>query len=193
MNLINNSYNYILASKSPRRAQLLKDLGLIFRIETAAVEEIYPDTLAKEQVPVYLAEKKAQAILQRLSTPNELIIAADTIVLINSEILGKPNNKVEAAQMLSKISGNTHQVITGVALCNLNKTVSFRETTIVTFKYLNNQEINYYIDQHQPYDKAGSYAIQEWIGMIGIQKIEGCYYNVVGLPVQKLYKELSEF
>lgn len=181
----------ILASKSPRRQQLLRDLGFEFTIKTKDTDETYPEDLKTEAVPEYLAIKKARALLDEVD--NEIIIASDTIVVQSGQILGKPENKEEAYSMLSSLSGKSHEVITGVCLLSKFKEITFKETTLVTFTALSKEEIDNYIKHYQPFDKAGSYGIQEWLGMIAISKIEGSYFNVMGLPTHKLYKELLQF
>ena len=185
-------YNYILASKSPRRNQLLKSLGIEFKIKTKGVEEIYPDNLTKEEIPVFLAELKAKPFLAELKI-NDLLITADTIVWFNGKVLGKPKDKLEAIQMLQQLSGNEHQVISGVCLTSSHKKKSFYSVSNVKFKILTNSEIEYYVAEFEPYDKAGAYGIQEWIGFIGITHIEGSFYNVMGLPIQKLYEQIQKF
>ncbi|PKQ68122.1 septum formation protein Maf [Labilibaculum manganireducens] len=192
--MLNNlkDYQLILASQSPRRHQMLKELGLIFEIRTKEVEEIYPEGLLPDQIPVYLAELKAKAFAQDLIS-NELVITADTIVCVDDWILGKPKDRDDAVKMLNALSDRSHQVISGVCLMSKDKKISFSTTTNVHFKALSDEEIDYYIDNYKPFDKAGAYGIQEWIGFIGIDGIEGSYFNVVGLPVQRLYQELSTF
>lgn len=185
-------YNYILASKSPRRSQLLHSLGIEFEVKTREVDEIYPDNLSKAEIPVFLAELKAKPFLDDLQN-NELLITADTIVWYEGTVLGKPADKTEAEKMLRLLSGNEHQVISGVCLSSNNKSKSFYALTNVQFKVLSNDEIDYYISVFQPFDKAGAYGIQEWIGSIGITHIEGSFYNVMGLPIQKLYEEIQKF
>ena len=185
-------YNYILASKSPRRNQLLKSLGIDFIIKIKEVEENYPNNLTKEEIPVFLAELKAKPFFADLNA-NELLITADTIVWFNGKVFGKPKDKAEAIQMLQQLSGNKHQVISGVCLTSLNKKKSFYSISNVQFKVLSNSEIEYYVSQFKPFDKAGAYGIQEWIGSIGITHIEGSFYNVMGLPIQKLYEEIQKF
>jgi septum formation protein len=186
------SYNYILASKSPRRQQLLKSLGLDFRIVIKEVEENFPENFPKEKIPVYLARLKAEPFFEELK-PNDLLITADTIVWLNGQVLGKPSNKAEAAKMLKNLSGNEHQVISGVRLTSSEKFSEFYSTSNVQFKHLTDTEIEHYISVYKPFDKAGAYGIQEWIGLIGITHIEGSFYNVMGLPVQKLYDEIMRF
>lgn len=185
-------HNIILASKSPRRQQLLKDLGLEFSVEVTDADETYPPGLSMEEIPVFLAELKAKAFSREL-VENELLITADTIVWLNGEVLGKPADKDEAIQMLRKLSNNEHQVVTGVCLKSNSRQCSFFAVSNVAFKELTDDEINYYIDRYKPYDKAGAYGIQEWIGYIGITHIEGSFFNVMGLPIQKLYTELLKF
>lgn len=186
------AYNYILASKSPRRDQLLKSLGIEFNIKTKEVEENYPDNLTKEEIPVFLAELKAKPFLADLRA-NDLLITADTIVWFDGKVLGKPKDKTEAIQMLQQLSGNEHQVISGVCLSTFKKSKSFFSTSNVRFKILTQSEIEYYVSEFKPFDKAGAYGIQEWIGIIGITHIEGSFYNVMGLPIQKLYAEIQKF
>jgi septum formation protein len=185
-------YNYILASKSPRRQELLKSLGINFQVITKEVEEIFPGNLSKEQIPVFLAELKAKCFLNDLKK-NDLLITADTIVWFNGEVLGKPANRKEAIETLQKLSGHEHQVISGVSLTSVKKQKSFFSITNVMFKQLSLPEIEYYVYEYKPFDKAGAYGIQEWIGYIGITHIEGSFYNVMGLPVQQLYTEIQNF
>jgi len=186
------AYNYILASKSPRRNQLLQSLGITFQLVIKEVEENYPENLTKEEIPVFLAELKAKPFLTDLGE-NDLIITADTIVWFNGEVLGKPNDKADAKKMLRQLSGNEHQVISGVCLTSKFKQKSFHSISNVQFKFLTDSEIDYYISEFKPFDKAGAYGIQEWIGTIGITHIEGSFYNVMGLPIQKLYEEIQKF
>lgn len=182
----------ILGSKSPRRQEILKDLGLEFEIRTKEVEEIYPPELKREEVPIFLSELKAAAFKDELKD-NDVVITSDTIVCLEDRILGKPANREEAFNMLSDLSGKKHEVITAVCLLSNTKIKTFHVITEVYFKVLSNYEIDYYINKYQPYDKAGGYGIQEWIGYIGIEKIVGSYFNVVGLPVKELYEELDLF
>lgn len=184
-------YNIILASNSPRRQQLLTEIGFAFTVKTKPVDEDYPEDVPVIDVAEYLARKKGK-VYQLDLLKEDLVITADTVVVVGDTILNKPKDFEEAQHMLSLLSGKNHQVITGVCLTTKDKQVSFRDVTLVYFKVLKDQEINYYIHHYQPYDKAGGYAIQEWIGMIGIKKIEGSYFNVVGLPVAKLYEYLTE-
>lgn len=188
MNL--NTYKLVLASGSPRRQQFLKDLGLDFEIRLKEIEEIYPDHLKASQITDFLALLKANALTVN---PDEILITSDTIVWLEGEALGKPLNYEEAFVTLKKISGKTHKVITSVCLKSVEKTRVFNDTTSVTFAELSDEMIRYYLNNYKPYDKAGAYGIQEWIGLVGIEKIEGSYTNVVGLPTQKFYKELLCF
>lgn len=185
-------YQYILASKSPRRQQLLKSLGLEFRTVIKEVEENFPENLRKEEIPVYLARLKAEPFFNELQL-NELLITADTIVWLNGRVLGKPSNATEAKNMLEELSGNEHQVISGVRLTSSEKFSEFYSVSNVQFKTLSAPEIEHYISEYKPFDKAGAYGIQEWIGLIGVSHIEGSFYNVMGLPVQKLYEKIMQF
>lgn len=182
----------ILGSKSPRRSELLKELGYEFEIRTKETDESYPSIIQSDQVALYVAEKKAAEMTSDLNS-DEVLICADTIVLIDNEILGKPNGKDEAIAMLEKLSGREHNVITGVVIVSKEKKISFSVTTIVLFQPLSGEEIRYYVDNFQPFDKAGSYGIQEWIGYVAIQRIEGSYNNVVGLPTHEVYQALKNF
>jgi septum formation protein len=186
------SWNIILASKSPRRQNLLKELGFEFEIKTKEIEEVYPPELQKAAVAIFLSELKASAFQQDIEE-KDLVITSDTIVCLDHEIIGKPTDRADAIQMLSKLSGNKHEVITAVTLTAKEKQHTFHEVTAVYFKALTLQEIEYYIDKYKPFDKAGSYGIQEWIGFIGIEKINGSYFNVMGLPVKRVYEELLKF
>ncbi len=182
----------ILASSSPRRQELLQQMQIPFTVKTKEVDEIYPKHLKASEVTDFLADLKAEAFFDELKN-NELLITADTIVWHNDKVLGKPKTDEDAINILQGLSGNTHQVITSVCIKSTTKKVVFSDTTNVTFKKLSNEEISFYIKNYQPFDKAGSYGIQEWIGHIGITKIEGSYFNVMGLPTQKLYNELVKF
>lgn len=188
---MNLPHSLILASKSPRRQQLLREAKFQFTTVSLAVDESFPADLPVADVARYLAEKKARAFDGDVE--NAVLITADTVVMIDGRILGKPNNKEEAIEMLQHLSGKAHQVITGVCLRHNQITRSFDDVTQVYFKKLSEEEIHYYIDTYQPFDKAGAYGIQEWIGMIGIEKIEGSYFNVVGLPLNKVYEALNDF
>ncbi len=189
-----SDYEIILASKSPRRAQLLGELGIHFTIGTKeGVEEVFPEGLSNVEVAKYLSDLKASIYESDVMDTNKLVITSDTIVCLENEILGKPGDKAHAIEMLTKLSGKQHSVITGVTLLDCKKKTTFSVETKVNFKNLSIEEIEFYVDHYKPYDKAGAYGIQEWIGMIGIENIEGSYFNVVGLPVQKLYCELLKF
>lgn len=183
------NYKLILASASPRRQQLMKDAGFTFEVRLKKIEEEYPKDLPLEKVPEYLSKVKAEAFREELK-PDEVLVTADTVVCIHDKILGKPANRAEAIGMLQELSGNRHLVVTGVSVTTKTKQVSFSALTNVFFKTLSIEEIEYYVDVYKPFDKAGAYGIQEWIGYIGIERIEGSFYNVMGLPVQKLYETL---
>ena len=185
-------YRYILASGSPRRQQMLKDLSLPFEIWTSDTNEVYPLGMNVTDIPIFLARQKAIPFLSLLKE-KDLLITADTIVCLDQLVFGKPGDRKHAREMLKMLSGETHQVITGVCLTSIRKQVVFSEVTCVEFKKLADAEINYYIDEWQPYDKAGAYGIQEWIGLAGVIKIEGSFFNVVGMPIQKLYEEILRF
>ena len=192
LNMLSNklsNYNIILASNSPRRQQLLKDLDIDFEIRTKEIEEIYPSELLGTEITDFLANLKSKPFIDELNE-NDLLITSDTIVWFNNKALGKPKNYDEAFQMLKELSNNTHQVITSICLSGKTRKHILNDTTIVTFKELTDDEINYYINTYKPFDKAGAYGIQAWIGKIGITKLEGSYFNVMGFPVHKLYKEL---
>ena len=182
----------ILASKSPRRQELLKGLDLSFEIRTKDVEETYPPTIEAKDVPAFLAEKKANAFNENLAD-HEIIITSDTIVICDDQILEKPQSAEEAKAMIRQLSGNTHTVVTGVCVQSKTKTEIFSDATRVKFARLDPSEIDYYVTQYQPFDKAGAYGVQEWIGYIGIERLEGSYYTVMGLPVHKLYTVLKSF
>lgn len=188
---MNSKYHLILASKSPRRQELLKCLDLKFEVRSKSIDESYPANLPASEVAEYLSVKKSKAF-GRLED-NELLITSDTVVISGPEVLGKAKDESEAKLMLQKLSGREHQVITGVCLRSNEKEVSFSEVTSVTFSKLSNEMVSYYINQYQPFDKAGAYGIQEWIGMVGISRIEGDYYNVMGLPLHSLYRQLEVF
>ncbi|HKG06981.1 MAG TPA: Maf family protein [Pedobacter sp.] len=178
----------ILASKSPRRQELMKSMDLDFQVVLKDVDESYPPELQPAEIALYIAEKKAAAFIE--NTENAVVITADTIVAYNQEILGKPANIDEAVAMLGKLSGSRHQVYTGVALCYQGHYTSFYDLTEVYFRTLTNEQIHYYVDNYNPFDKAGAYGIQDWIGMVAVEKIAGSYTNVMGLPTEKLYQAL---
>lgn len=182
-------YNIVLASSSPRRQKLFAELGVEFKIRIKKIEETYPKELKKEQITNFLANLKSKPFLDELSE-KDLLITSDTIVWLKGEALGKPANNSEAFDMLKKLSAKKHKVITSVSIRSKKFQQIFNSTTTVEFKELQNDEIKYYIKNFKPFDKAGAYGIQEWIGKIGIKKIEGCYFNVVGLPISKLYEKL---
>ncbi|WP_460693697.1 Maf family protein [Mucilaginibacter puniceus] len=178
----------ILASKSPRRQELLTLMDLDFRIVLKEVDESYPDDLTPEEIAVYIAQKKAEAFDEMVG--DEIVLTADTIVSIEGHILGKPETEHHAVEMLQMLSGKTHQVITGVCLFYKHQYHSFYEVSEVTFRDMSEEELRHYVTKYKPMDKAGSYGIQEWVGVTGIKKINGSYTNVVGLPTERLYQEL---
>lgn len=186
-------YKVILASQSPRRKKLLEDIGLKFETQPVDIDESYPSNLKAHEIAMYLSQLKAKAFKFDKLCENCLILTADTIVWLDDQILPKPKDDEDATRILNLLSGNTHEVITGVTFRTRLRTFSFYSSTKVYFKELSSEEIAYYIDNFKPFDKAGAYGIQEWIGYIGIEKIEGSYFNVVGLPIQRLYSELLEF
>ena len=186
-------YRIILASNSPRRRELLGGLGLDFTVKVIdGIDESWPHDLKGEDIPLYISREKA-APYKSIITPDELVITADTIVYVDGEVLGKPADKADAVRMLKLISGRWHEVITGVTLMTAERERSFAVTTEVKFCNLTDAEINRYVESGLPMDKAGAYGIQEWIGYVGVEAIEGSYFNVVGLPVQRLYRELMNF
>lgn len=181
----------ILSSNSPRRKELLAGLGVDFEVRVLkGVDERYPDDIPLNEVPLYIAIEKASAYTV---AQDELVVTADTVVIVDNEILGKPKDRDEAYGMLRKISGKTHQVVTGVCLTTIDDQRSFTVTTDVEFKELSDNEIYYYIDKYRPFDKAGAYGIQEWIGYVGVLSLKGSYYNVMGLPVQRIYEEFTSY
>lgn len=185
-------YNIVLASNSPRRKELMSGLGVDYVVKTLPdVDESYPDTLQGTEIPAYISREKADAY-KSLIQPDELLITADTIVWLNGEVLGKPKGREGAIDMLRKLSGTSHQVITGVCLTTSDWQKSFTAVTDVTFATLTEEEIIYYVDKYTPMDKAGAYGVQEWIGFIGVESISGSYFNVMGLPIQRLYQELKQ-
>ncbi len=181
----------ILASGSPRRKSFLQDLGLEFEIRIKEIIEAYPVHLKGKEISEYLAKLKAVPFLEELKE-DDILITADTIVWLEGRALGKPKNKQEARQMLRSLSNKTHEVISSVALTTLKNQVITSDKTKVSFKDLSDKEIDYYIDNFKPFDKAGGYGIQEWLGFIGVKRIEGSYFNVVGFPVQKFYEALHK-
>jgi septum formation protein len=182
----------ILASKSPRRSQLLREAGFKFDIQTRDIEETYPSTLPAEDVAEFLAEKKAEGVKDFI-TDDEIILTSDTTVVMGNTIFGKPKDARDAFDILKTLSGKSHKVITGVCLLSKNKKRIFKGVSTVYFDKLSDKEINYYIDNYKPFDKAGAYAIQEWIGLCKVKKVKGTYSNIVGLPMRKVYKELMKF
>jgi septum formation protein len=188
---------FILASQSPRRKSLLEWAEIPFEVIVSNTDESFPEHLPTSEVPAFIAKQKALEVANKIlatgrSIQEHCIIAADTIVVLNNEIMGKPLDRNHAIESLTKLSGKTHEVITGVCVLNDHKEVIFAETTKVTFHALTNSQIEYYVDQYKPYDKAGGYAIQEWIGVVGIKSIEGDFYNVMGLPVSKLLQKIKQ-
>lgn len=191
MNIQN--YHIILGSNSPRRRELLAGLDLDFEVKVIpGLEEHYPATLQPEEIPVFLAKQKAAAYIPTLPEKT-LLITADTIVWNRNEVIGKPKNREDAIQMLQSLSGHEHHVVTGVCLTTTEKQKAFSVISAVKFATLTDEEIGYYVDKYQPFDKAGAYGIQEWIGYVGVESINGSFYNVMGLPVQRLYQELKKF
>lgn len=187
------SYKIILASNSPRRKELLAGLDLNYEVVVLPdVDESYPETIDKEKVAEYISEKKAQAY-RHLLNDNTLVITADTVVLLDGRIYGKPLDEIQAMQMLRELSGKTHRVITGVSLLTHTKQKTFSVSSEVRFAHIDEAEIEYYVSKYKPLDKAGAYGIQEWIGYIAVEHISGSYFNIMGLPVQKLYQELKSF
>ena len=186
------NHRIILASGSPRRQQFLKELDVDFEIQLKDIEEIYPEHLQAEEITNFLAKLKASAFENDLQR-NDILITSDTIVWLNNKALGKPKDYDDAFEMITEMSGKTHKVITSVCIKTTEKEVVFYDETLVTFVNLSSDEIKYYLNNYKPFDKAGSYGIQEWIGLVAIQKIEGSYANVVGLPTHRLYEELMKF
>ena len=192
--MLNNfkEYNFILGSNSPRRSQILKEMGLDFKIIASNIDETIPKVIKNKNAPIYLAKEKANFLFKELNK-NEILITADTIVLMNDEIITKPSNKKDAKDILQKISNNKHEVITGICITSDSNQHSFSSKTEVFFNKISDSEIEYYLEKFKPYDKAGSYGIQEWLGLISVRKIIGSYTNVVGLPSSELYQELNKF
>ena len=192
MNLLPH-YKIILASNSPRRKELLAGLDVAFEVRVLkGIDESYPADLPTKQIAQYISQKKAAAYRNTIAS-DELVITADTIVVLGDEVMGKPKDEADACRMLRELSGKTHQVITGVTLTTTEKQYSFSVETDVTFKEFSEEEIVYYVKKYQPMDKAGSYGIQEWIGYIGVTSLQGSYFNVMGLPVQRIYEALKNF
>lgn len=186
-------YNILLASNSPRRRELLSGLGIKYQVVSLPeIDESYPDTLTGAEIPTYIAQQKAQAYVG-LMNADTLLITADTIVWHNDKVYGKPTDAAHAKAMLRELSGHTHTVITGVAITSCCKQQLFAVESKVTFDTLDEEEIEYYVAHYNPIDKAGAYGIQEWIGYIGVTGLEGSYFNVMGLPIQRLYKELKNW
>ena len=191
--MVAKDYKIILASNSPRRKELLAGIDVQFQVRVIQdIDESYPADLPTKDIAEYISHKKA-AVYQQQMAPGELIITADTIVVLGNEVMGKPHDEADARRMLRELSGQTHQVITGVTLTTIDKQTSFSVETDVTFKQLTDSEIDYYISLYKPFDKAGAYGIQEWIGHIGVTGLRGSYFNVMGLPVQRIYEALSHF
>ena len=191
--MLNNldKYDVVLGSNSPRRRELLNDMGVTFRVESIkGIDESYPDSLPVEEIPVFLARLKADG---HPLGPDELLITADTVVVLDDAVLGKPQGEADARRMLRALSGRAHRVISGVCVSTRDRVESFSDTTVVRFAELADEEIDYYIDHYRPLDKAGAYGIQEWIGNIGIAGISGDFYNVMGLPTRRLYQVLKTF
>ncbi len=188
-----DSYEILLASNSPRRRELLAGLGVKYRVTSLPdVDESYPSSLQGEEIPLYISQLKADAYRSQMK-PNTLLITADTIVWLDGKVYGKPHDEAEACEMLRALSGRTHTVITGVTLTSACRCKSFAVSTEVTFAALTDEEIGYYVSHDRPLDKAGAYGVQEWIGYIGVTGMNGSYYNVMGLPIQRLYTELKDF
>ncbi len=191
--MVTRDYKIILASNSPRRKELLAGLDIDFEVRVLKnIDESYPNDLPTRNIAEYISREKAAAYQQQIAD-DELVITADTIVVLDHEVMGKPKDEEEACSMLHKLSGKTHQVITGVTLTTTQRQVSFSVETDVTFKQFTDEEINYYVTRYKPYDKAGAYGIQEWIGYIGVTALKGSYFNVMGLPVQRIYEALQKF
>ncbi|HBG40704.1 MAG TPA: septum formation protein Maf [Porphyromonadaceae bacterium] len=191
--MILTPYRIVLASNSPRRKELLSGIDVPYEIHTLPdIDESYPPNISQEEIPEFLAKKKASAYYSQMDT-DTLLITADTVVLLKGFVLGKPADKEEAKQMLRKLTGNTHRVVTGVCLTSKEKQVSFSDTASVTFGELTDEEIDYYVEKYQPMDKAGAYGVQEWIGYVGVEKIDGSYFNVMGLPIYKVYRAIRDF
>ncbi|MGX5817477.1 Maf family protein [Chitinophaga lutea] len=182
----------ILASQSPRRSQLLEQAGIPFTVKVSAAEETFPADMPIADVPVHIARQKGQAVRASYG-PDDVIVAADTIVVLDDVIIGKPADRADAIRILTVLSGRIHRVITGVVILHNGSEEAFSQTTAVHFKPLSPEQIEYYVDHYQPYDKAGAYAIQEWIGAVGIDRIDGCFYNVMGLPISQVAERLAKY
>ena len=182
----------VLGSQSPRRSYLLEQMGLEFEIRTQDAEEIFPEAMHPEDVPAYLARLKAKE-LEYTIQEEEVLITADTVVIIDDKVVGKPTDAAHAFEMVKNLSNKVHKVVTGVTITDKKESISFSETTYVVFRRIADGDIKHYLHEYKPFDKAGAYGIQEWIGIIGIDKIDGCYYNVMGLPTSRLYLELNKF
>ena len=186
-------YNILLGSRSPRRRELLAQLRLPFKVVTlGGIDETYPEDMWSESIPEYLANKKADAYLEAMHD-DDMVITSDTLVMIDDKVLGKPRSVDDAVRMLMDLSGRVHKVVSGVCICTRAKRVSFSSTTEVKFAELSEAEARYYVENYQPLDKAGAYGIQEWIGCVAVEWINGSFYNVMGLPVHRLYRELKAF
>ena len=191
--MVSDRYHIILASNSPRRKELLAGLDIPFDVRVIdGIDESFPHDLLTKDIAGYIAKKKADAYQQTMAA-DELIITADTIVILGQKVMGKPKDAAEAVRMLQELSGHTHQVITGVCLTTKEKQMNFSVETDVTFKTLTDEEIRYYVEHYRPFDKAGAYGIQEWIGHVGVTGMNGSYFNVMGLPVQRIYEALKMF
>ena len=193
-NMLDNlkKYKVVLASNSPRRKELLSGLGIDYEVKTLPdIDESFPEGLSEVETATYIARAKAD-VYRNIMQPDELIITADTIVWLDGEVMGKPLDGEDARRMLRALSGKTHQVITGVCLTTIDSQKAFATVTDVTFCHLSEEEIDYYVERYRPMDKAGSYGIQEWIGFVGVESISGSYFNVMGLPIQRLYTELKK-
>ena len=193
-NMLDNlkKYKVVLASNSPRRKELLSGLGIDYEVKTLPdIDESFPEGLTEVETATYIARAKAD-VYRNIMQPDELIITADTIVWLDGEVMGKPLDGEDARRMLRALSGKTHQVITGVCLTTIDRQKAFATVTDVTFCHLSEEEIDYYVERYRPMDKAGSYGIQEWIGFVGVESISGSYFNVMGLPIQRLYTELKK-
>lgn len=190
--MIAKQFTLLLASKSPRRQELLKAAGIDFATIDVDVAEIYPDDMEPENVPEFLARKKAEAAVPHLKD-GQLILAADSVVILNGEIFGKPADRQQAIDMITQLAGHKHLVVTGVFMCDKHDGIGFSEYTHVWFDAMSSDEIEYYVDEFKPFDKAGGYGIQEWIGWAKVSRIEGSYANVMGLPVQRIYEELDNW